>query len=640
MSLISFSGVSLKFDTNVLLDNADLSLGAGDRLAIVGRNGCGKTSLLKLMAGLIQPDSGLVEKVGGVKTAYLQQEVPVGLSGKVFDILAEGLGETGAKISRYNTLFSALNSASKAEREEFDTLQHFMNEDGGFAAEASINELADRLELDSENLAQNLSAGLKRRILLGRELAANPDALLLDEPTNHLDIDSVVWLEKFLKSCGKTLAFVSHDRTFLQNLATRVVGVDRGALISFDCGFSEFQRRRDELLEAWDKRDAAFDKHLAKEEAWLRQGVKARRTRNEGRVKELMRLRKIRAERRQKTGTFGIGVREAERTGQKVMTIEDISVAFGEHRVVKNFSSVIYSGDKIGIIGKNGSGKTTLLNALLGRQKLTSGEIKYGTNLKIAYFDQLRGELNPKQTPFDFIGGGGDFVFCDGQKQNVRGYLQNFLFTPEQIRGEIALLSGGERNRLMLAKLFSTPANVIVLDEPTNDLDMETIEILESALVSFKGTILLVSHDRAFLNNIATAVWGFERDGTISDIVGGYDEWLSHLKTSDTAAENVKKAEAARLREESAATSAQNAPRQPRPAKLTNKEREELAKIPEIIAAHEAEQKEIAEKLQSPEFIINNPNLIEPLQERSREIEAEDERLFERWSELDARNTK
>ncbi|MBO5255255.1 MAG: ATP-binding cassette domain-containing protein [Opitutales bacterium] len=623
MSLISFSQVSLRYDTHILLDKADIALSEGDRLAIVGRNGCGKTSLLKLMAGIIKQDSGLIEFVNGIKAAYLQQEVPINLHGNVFEIIANGMGENGKKISRYRALMANIDNLSNTEHSELDKLLHFANDEGGYAIEAKINEIADRLELNADALTQDLSAGLKRRVLLGRELASNPDILLLDEPTNHLDIDSVLWLEKFLKSCGKTLAFVSHDRTFLENLANRVVGIDRGQLIMFDCGFKDFLRKRDELLEAWDKRDATFDKKLAKEEAWLRQGVKARRTRNEGRVKELMRLRQIRAARRDKAGSVGINLQEAERTGQKVMTAENISVSYGQKNIINNFSTVIYSGDKIGVIGKNGAGKTTLLNALLGKLKLASGNIKYGTNLQIAYFDQLRDKLNPKQTPFDFIGGGGDFVFINGQKQNVQGYLQNFLFTPEQIRGEIALLSGGERNRLMLAKLFSSPANVIVLDEPTNDLDMETIEVLEATLVSFKGTILLVSHDRAFLNNIVTAVFGFEQNGEISEIVGGYDEWNTHCKRNQ---QQLKSASALVQQK-------QKVVRQ----KLSNKEREELNNIPQIIAQHEIEQKEISEKLQSSEFIINNPNLIADLEARLAEIEAEDEQLFERWSELDAR---
>lgn len=626
MSLISFSSVSLRFDAHALLERADLNLESGDRMAIVGRNGCGKSSLLKLMAGIIEPDSGLIEKVNGLKCAYLPQEVPVGLSGKVFDIVASGMDE-GKRIILYEDLLRRGADLDARQHSQFESLMRFMG-DGGFALEAKINEIISRLELDPSSMAEHISAGLKRRVLLARELASNPDVLLLDEPTNHLDIDSVLWLEKFLKGCGKTIAFVSHDRVFLENLATRVVGLDRGTLIAFDCSFKEFRRRRDELDQTWQRRDAEFDKKLAREEAWLRQGVKARRTRNEGRVKELMRLRQIRAQRRQKTGVLDVSLQGAERSGQKVMSVENISVSFGSHTVFKDFSTVIYAGDKIGIIGKNGAGKTTLLNALLGRQKLDSGSVKYGTNLQIAYFDQLRAELDPSQTPFEFIGGGSDFVSCNSGRQNVQGYLQSFLFTPEQIRGQIALLSGGERNRLMLAKLFSTPANVIVLDEPTNDLDMETIEILEAALVSFKGTILLVSHDRAFLNNIVTAVFGFEDGGSIKDIVGGYDEWRAYLASKQAPA---------------AATSAPKSAQAPKTAprtKLTNKERQELEDIPKLIATHEEEQHGIAQKLQSADFIIRNPDKIEQLQARSREIELEDERLFERWSQLDARNQK
>ncbi|MBO6102874.1 MAG: ATP-binding cassette domain-containing protein [Opitutales bacterium] len=626
MSLISLSEVSLRYGEHVLLDKADLHVAEGDRLAIVGRNGCGKTSLLKIVCGLENPDGGLVERVRGLKSAYLPQEVPQDLSGTVFDAAAEGLGQPGKKISRYRRI-SELGEAEERAG-ELDGLVAWLSESGGFAAEQKICEVLDKLELAPDMDVATLSAGLKRRVLLARGLVSDPDVLILDEPTNHLDIDSVIWLEKFLKSCGKTLVFVSHDRSFLQNLATRVAEVDRGSLISFDCGYSEFIRRRDELLEAQERNNAVFDKHLAQEEAWLRKGVKARRTRNEGRVRELMKLREIRRARRTRQGVLSLGAQEALKSGRKVLDAEGLGVSFGGRKIVGNFSTTIFSGDKIGIIGRNGVGKTTLLNALLGRLKPDSGTVKYGTNLQIAYFDQLRSELNPKMTPYDFVGGGADFVSINSRRQNVAGYLQSFMFSPAQMRGEIAMLSGGERNRLLLAKLFASPANFFVLDEPTNDLDTETIEVLESFLVSFKGTVLLVSHDRTFLNNIVSGVFGFLENGEIAEIVGGYDEWFEY-QTRLLAAKR-------KTSEPPKAKPAQPQKRE----KFTNKEREEFAQIPDKIEALDAERGDIGAKFQDPEFLRNNADKIKSLEARLEEIRLEEERLFERWSELEQKRQR
>ena len=471
------------------------------------------------------------------------------------------------------------------------------------------------------------SAGLKRRALLGRGLVSNPDILLLDEPTNHLDIDSVLWLEKFLKSCGKTLVFVSHDRAFLRNLATSVVEVDRGKLIAFDCGFDEFMRRRDELLAARERNEAVFDKKLAQEEAWLRKGIKARRTRNEGRVRELMKLREIRKARIGSAGDLTLRVQEAEQGGRKVLDVKDISFSYGGTPIVKNFSTTIFRGDKIGIIGRNGIGKTTLLNLLLGSLKPDSGEVVRGTSLQIGYFDQLRKDLDDNMRLCDFVGGGSDFVTVNGAKQNVMGYLQNFLFEPSKILSEIGTLSGGEKNRLMLAKMFATPANVLVLDEPTNDLDMPTIDILESALADFNGTVLLVSHDRAFLNDIVTGVFCFGENGEIRELVGGYDEW-EKLKASEAAAREAKQQRAAPIQ-----------PEQPRKRtdKFTNKEREELETLPARIEAVEAERAELAAKLEDQNFVVANFDKLADINRRIEELDAEDSRLMDRWAELEER---
>lgn len=632
MSLISLSNVSLKFGVKVLLDGADLNILEGDSVALVGRNGTGKTSLLKLVAGLNVPDSGRVERLKTVKTAYLPQDVPVDLRGSAYDVAAEGLGEVGLKLSRYRRLLAEIE-AGAAHTDEFDALSLELDALDAWSVDSKIRAVLERLEISSELDVASASAGLKRRALLGRGLVSDPDILLLDEPTNHLDIDSVLWLEKFLKSCGKTLVFVSHDRAFLRNLANRVVEVDRGKLIAFDCGFDEFVRRRDELLAARERNEAVFDKKLAQEEAWLRRGVKARRTRNEGRVRELMRLREIRRARREKIGDVNLRVQEAAAGGQKVLDVKNVSFSYGGSPIVKNFSTTVFRGDKIGIIGRNGIGKTTLLNILLGTLKPDSGEVVNGTSLQVAYFDQLRNGLDDGMRLCDFVGGGSDFVTVNGAKQNVMGYLQNFLFEPSQILSDIGTLSGGEKNRLMLAKMFATPANVLVLDEPTNDLDMQTIEILESALVNFDGTILLVSHDREFLNDIVSGVFCFGEDGSVSELVGGYDEW-EKFRASQAASKRAAKTEKPAVSEKSAA------PAPKRRDKFTNREREELETIPAKIEALEAERAELAAKLEDQNFVVSNFDKLEAINARMQEIDAEDERLMTRWAELEERRSE
>ena len=632
MSLISLSNVSLKFGVKVLLDGADLNILEGDSVALVGRNGTGKTSLLKLVAGLNVPDSGRVERLKTVKTAYLPQDVPVDLRGSAYDVAAEGLGEVGLKLSRYRRLLAEIE-AGAAHTDEFDALSLELDALDAWSVDSKIRAVLERLEISPELDVASASAGLKRRALLGRGLVSDPDILLLDEPTNHLDIDSVLWLEKFLKSCGKTLVFVSHDRAFLRNLANRVVEVDRGKLIAFDCGFDEFVRRRDELLAARERNEAVFDKKLAQEEAWLRRGVKARRTRNEGRVRELMRLREIRRARREKIGDVNLRVQEAAAGGQKVLDVKNVSFSYGGSPIVNNFSTTVFRGDKIGIIGRNGIGKTTLLNILLGTLKPDSGEVVNGTSLQVAYFDQLRNGLDDGMRLCDFVGGGSDFVTVNGAKQNVMGYLQNFLFEPSQILSDIGTLSGGEKNRLMLAKMFATPANVLVLDEPTNDLDMQTIEILESAFVNFDGTILLVSHDREFLNDIVSGVFCFGEDGSVSELVGGYDEW-EKFRASQAASKRAAKTEKPAVSEKSAA------PAPKRRDKFTNREREELETIPAKIEALEAERAELAAKLEDQNFVVSNFDKLEAINVRMQEIDAEDERLMTRWAELEERRSE
>ncbi len=625
MNLISLSSVSLRFGARVLLRDASLSVLESDRLALVGPNGCGKTSLMKLMTGAIEPDSGLVERKVGLKTAYLPQEVPQGLSGNVYSFVARGLGKSGEAIARYAQMEAMQRRGEKIDEREHDNLLHEIEENSLWRLDTKVKETLERLELNAALDAASLSAGLKRRVLLCRELVSDPDVLLLDEPTNHLDIPSVIWLENFLRSCGKTCVFVSHDRAFLNALATRVAEVDRGEIISFDCGFEEFARRRDSLAEARERNERIFDKKLAKEEAWLRRGVKARRTRNEGRVRELMKLRKLRAQRVEKKGALSLEFRDAKSSGQKVFEMENLGFSYGERKIIDGFSATVYRGDKIGVIGPNGCGKTTLINLILGRLTPSEGEVRCGTRLSIAYFDQMRSLLDENASPFDFIGEESDYVFVGGQKKSVMGYLQEFLFSPEQTLGRISSLSGGEKNRLMLAKLFTADANTLVLDEPTNDLDMETMEVLESALISFSGTVLLVSHDRTFLNNVCTCVFGFEGGGKISEIVGGYDEWSSLM-----AQKAARQAQAAR-------PAAEQKPSKPKREKFTNKERMELDALPEKMASIEAEQKDISSKMQDAAFIREHSGELQEMHARYEDLQKEYDALFERWAYLEER---
>ncbi len=501
MALLSMRDVSVGFGGALVLENINLQIERGERLGLVGRNGVGKSTLLKIIAGELEPDTGTVIRERGLQVAYLVQEVPEGLAGSVADILAGGL---------------AASEAAPTPTGENDAWRRRLQ----------MDTIVARMGLDPAADFERLSAGLKRRILLARGLVRDPDIVLLDEPTNHLDIDAIAWLEDYLLRYGGTLVFVTHDRVFLRKLATRIIEIDRGRLIDWVCDYDTFAARKQAILAVETTQAAEFDKKLAQEEAWIRQGIEARRTRNEGRVRALEQLRRQRRDRREQPGSLRMQIQEAERSGRLVIRAEGVGFSYGGQPVVRDFSTTLMRGDKVGIVGPNGSGKTTLLRLLLGELPPQAGTLRHGANLEIAYFDQLRAQLEEDRTVMDNVADGRDFVTVNGRRRHVIGYLADFLFTSERTRVYAGTLSGGERNRLLLARLFARPANVLVLDEPTNDLDLETLELLEDLLLEYEGALLLVSHDRELLNDVVTGTLALEGDGRVGEYAGGYDDWV------------------------------------------------------------------------------------------------------------------
>src|SRR6187455_203007 len=520
--LLQLQNVDFSVGGPLLLDDVNLSIDRGERLCIVGRNGAGKSTLLRLIAGEAQPDDGEVRRFGS-RVAGLAQEVPAGLEGTVFDVVAAGLGELGTLLARYHHL---LHDGDTPDMDALGEVQSRIEAGHGWALETRVEQVLERLGLPEDVEFAALSGGMKRRVLLAQALVAGPDLLLLDEPTNHLDIESIAWLEQFLLDFPGSVVFVTHDRAFLRRLATRIVEIDRGAVTSWPGDYDNFLRRREERMHAEAQANALFDKKLAQEEVWIRQGIKARRTRNEGRVTALKAMRRERAERREQTGNVSLAAAGADKSGKRVFEAKDVSFAFGDRVLVRDFSTVVQRGDKIGLIGANGSGKTTLLRLLLGDLQPQAGEIRTGTNLEIAFFDQLRGALREDWNALDNVSEGREFIDINGARKHVLGYLQDFLFSPERARAPITKLSGGERNRLLLAKLFARPSNLLVMDEPTNDLDVETLELLEELLIDYPGTLLLVSHDRDFLDHVVTSTLAMEGDGIVREYVGGYSDWI------------------------------------------------------------------------------------------------------------------
>ncbi len=625
MALLSLKQITVSFGGPNLLDKIDFQLKKGERVCLVGRNGAGKSTLMKLIAGEIKQDGG--EVLGkGLKIARLEQEVPAGTEGSVFDVVAKGLGDIAPLLIEYHHVIHQLETDSSDKvLAALEKAQHNLEAVNGWSVEQRVESVITRLSLNADDDFSSLSGGKKRRILLAQALVKEPDILLLDEPTNHLDISSITWLEEFLKSYNGTLLFITHDRMFLQSLATRIVQLDRGNLVSFPGDYANYLQRREEILEEEAQKNALFDKKLAQEEVWIRQGVKARRTRNEGRVRALEQLRRERSQRQEKQGNVKMQLQDADRSGKLVIEAENISQSYDGRVLFKDFNTVIQRGDRIGLIGPNGCGKTTLLSILLGRSEAESGTVKLGTKIEVAYFDQLRSQLDEQASVVDNVGQGKDFITMNGAEKHVMGYLQDFLFTPERARTPVKALSGGERNRLLLAKLFTQPANLLVMDEPTNDLDAETLDLLEDLLLNYQGTLLLVSHDRSFINNVVTSSIVFDDDGQVREYVGGYDDWL-HQRQKDIQVAAKKKI----------TIKAAVKPNKKK-STLTYQEQLDLAALPQKIDNLEQQQTKLHDTISQPEFYQQTPDKISQIQDELENITMELEAAYQRWDLLEAK---
>jgi len=626
MSLITLRDTTLSFGSAPLLDRVGFTLDRGERVCVVGRNGEGKSTLLKVIEGLHIPDSGEVVRQSGLRIASLPQDVPTDIGGLVFNVIASGLGEAAALLTRYHELSERYAHGDESVLDDFMHTQEELDASGGWTLNTRVEQVLSRMQLDGEADFASLSGGRKRRVLLARALVNEPDILLLDEPTNHLDIAAITWLEEFFRSFPGTLLFITHDRSFLQSVATRIVELDRGVLRDFPCKYNEYLERKQQILDAEATASALFDKKLAQEEVWIRQGIKARRTRNEGRVRALKALRQERVERRELSGKVQMATSEVERSGKLVLEAKNISVAYGDNKLIDNFSVVVMRGDKIGLIGENGIGKTTLIRALLQQIPVDSGSVQLGTKLDVAYFDQLRSQLDVEKTVIENVVQGSDFIEINGVRKHALAYLQDFLFSPQRSRTPVKALSGGERNRLLLAKLFTRPANLLVMDEPTNDLDVETLELLEEMLVNYTGTLLLISHDRAFLDNVVTSTWAFEGQGRIREYVGGYEDWLRQRQKDAIKSIAPEKAAPA-IRTDAAGTVLAK-------KKLSYKEQRELEALPTQVSTLEAEQAELQGALAAPAFFARAPQEAAAAVARLAAIDDALLALLERWEIL------
>ena len=639
MPLLTLRDIQLSYGPDALLDHVSLSIDKGERLCLVGRNGAGKSTLMKLIAGEIQADDGSIEQTQGLRVARLEQEVPADTHGSVFDVVAQGLGEDGALLAEYQQLTRQLDSNDAVTMTRFNQLQTAIDDRGAWDLSQRVDTVLSRLGLNGDIQFAGLSGGMKRRVLLARALVQAPDILLLDEPTNHLDIDAIRWLEEFLQHYEATLVFITHDRAFIRALATRIIELDRGHLTSWPGNYDAYLRGKQAALDAEEKANAEFDKKLSREETWIRQGIKARRTRNEGRVRALKALRQEYAERRKRQGTVQLATQDAQRSGKLVIEAEHLQQRYGDQTILNDFSLTIMRGDRIGIIGPNGCGKSTLLKILLGQLQPDAGDVRQGTQLQIAYFDQLRNTLDESKTVIDNVTEGSDILTINGTPRHAVGYLQDFLFPPQRIRQPVSALSGGERNRLLLAKLFTRAFNLLVLDEPTNDLDAETLDLLEEQLAAFDGTLLLVSHDRAFLDNVVTSTLVFEQ-GQVNDYVGGYSDWLRQrpepsaqtggLQGNDAGGATGKKREAPQDEKNTPA------PVREKQRKLSYAERLELEKLPGELEALEEGIAALEARMAAPDFFRQDNDVVNAATQELARLQDTLEQRFARWEALDA----
>jgi ATP-binding cassette subfamily F protein uup len=626
MPFLKLDKVYLHYGTHVLLDGVDFAMRRGDRIGLLGRNGEGKTTLLKVINGEIIPESGERWVRRGTKIAYLDQSLPAADEQDVFDVVAHGLAGVGDLLAQYH------HAILEGDMQAMERVQHDLEAKDGWRMQQRVETVISQLQLPGEATMATLSGGWRRRVALGQALVGEPDILLLDEPTNHLDIPAIEWLEKQLQAYSGTVMFVTHDRAFLQQVANTIVELDRGHLSRWEGDYEGFLTFREQQLEAEERENALFDKRLAEEEKWIRQGIKARRTRNEGRVRALKALREERRQRRDVTGRADFSMESAERSGKRVVELEHVSKSYDGRKIIDDFSTLIKRGDRIGIVGANGAGKSTLIKILLGELKPDSGSVTPGTKLEIAYFDQQRAHLDPGKNLIDNVCGGQDFIEINGRKKHAISYLGEFLFAPDRVRMPVSALSGGEQNRAILAKLFSKPANLLVLDEPTNDLDVETLELLEEILLEFDGTVLLVSHDREFMDNVVTSIYVLEGEGRVAEYVGGYSSWaekggrLVNLEQQEDKAPEPKAA---------VKTAAKPVAAPAKPVKLSYKDKRELEALPAVIDQLERRQEELAAAISAPGFYQQDHEATQRVINGLAKIRSDLEAAYARWQELE-----
>ena len=622
MALISYRNLSVSFGGPLLLDDVGISIEKKERICLLGRNGEGKSTLLRILSGQIEADKGESERVPDFRVAKLDQEIPSGVEGSVFDVVAQGLGKKANVLRSYNqaTLQLSENPDDSILADEVDRLQSELDETDGWSLDHQVASIIDRVGLKPDDAFDTLSGGNKSRALLARALVGQPHLLILDEPTNHLDFEGIEWLEKFLQKAEFSSLFVSHDRSFIRSVSTRILELDRGNLTSWNCGYDKFLERKAEILSAEEKQNAVFDKKLAEEEVWIRKGIQARRTRNEGRVRALFKLREERSNRRELQGKSNLSANQGQTSGRKVITVKDVDFGWDENKIVHDFSTTIWRGDKLGVVGLNGSGKSTLLKLMLKKLEPTCGTVEHGTKLEVAYFDQHKEIVNENLSVAENVAPNGDTVTINGNSKHILSYLKDFLFLPETARAPAKMLSGGERARLLLAKLFLQPANLLVMDEPTNDLDIETIELLEERLLQFEGTLLLVSHDRAFLNNVVTGTLALDGVGGITEYAGGCDQWLSDRELAKNMSNSKKP---------------KTVPVKSKPKKLSNKEKEALTELPKQIERMEAERDQITAAMQNPDYYRNPKSDPTGDQANLEKLEVQIASSYSRWEELE-----